>query len=78
MSSISKITLFGNLFLIIFPIIFAGVVTLSLCRENIKMSELIPSEDEDICPTTMVVNVSLAILLAALWNGNRIIKTGVI
>jgi hypothetical protein len=78
MSSISRITIVGNFFLIIFPIIFAGMVTQSLFIENIKMKEFIASEDEDICSTTMFLNVSLAIVLAALWNGNRIIKIGVI
>ena len=78
MSSPTIIKFVGNFFLIIFPIIFASMVTHSLLIENIKPKDFIDFEDEDICPTKMFVNVSVAIILAAIWNGNRIIKIGVI
>jgi hypothetical protein len=74
MSSL-KLTLLANVLLIIFPILFAITVCTSVYDENSKLT-LKYTDSEEGCKSNMIINMSIAIGLAALWNSKRIIKIG--
>jgi hypothetical protein len=82
MSAGIKYTLVANILLIIFPILFAITVCNSVYKENTKLTTQQIFENEnpqhEDCSGTMIINISFAILLAALWNGKRVIKIGTI
>jgi hypothetical protein len=82
MSASFKFTRIINILIIIFPILFALNIYTSLNKENtLNLSQTkytqSPSTEEE-CEGTMLVNISFAVILAALWNGKRVLKIGAI
>jgi hypothetical protein len=80
MSKSFNYTLIANIILIIFPILFAITVCNSVYKEE-KGFQAIYTEDavtDEGCDGVMLINISFAILLGAIWNGTKIIKIGAI
>jgi hypothetical protein len=75
MSASFKYTLIANFLLIIFPILFALTVFWSVFNEE-KILSTHDVEVDDDCAGSMIVNVSFAIFLGAIWNGKKILKVG--
>ena len=78
MSNITKFSRVANILLIIFPILFAINVCSSIQSEEIKVHNKVKEGEEDYCLGSIFLNLSFAVFLAALWNGKKIIKIGVI
>jgi hypothetical protein len=75
---------FARVLIIIFPILFAVNVlnTFNIEESEMQMKSMnvldtLKNGNEE-CSSTMVINASFAILLAALWNMKKIIKIGAI
>jgi archaellum component FlaF (FlaF/FlaG flagellin family) len=83
MSVTYKYSLISNIILILFTIVFAITVYSSIDQENTNLNQIQakyeePFTENDQCTSSTLINVSFAIVLAALWNGKRIIKIGTI
>jgi hypothetical protein len=78
MSNITKFSRIANILLIIFPIFFAINVCSSIQTEDIKVFDKVKENEEGYCFGSIFLNLSFAVLLAALWNGKKIIKVGVL
>ena len=82
-------TTLANVIVIAFSLFFAMNVFSSINKEenifkkiqtelNVKHLEHMDLPYEEECSTTMIINASFAVLLAALWNVKKIIKIGTI
>jgi hypothetical protein len=75
-----------NVFLVVFPLIFAINVYTSFTKEEniVKIFEeeinllTVDQIENTNCSSTIVFNVGFAVLLAALWNSTKVIKIGTI
>ncbi len=65
-----------NFLLILFPICFATNVCLSLMKENALVNGESIQVNENVCLDSICLNVGFAVILAAIWNGQKVIKTG--
>jgi hypothetical protein len=75
-SNLYKVT---SIILVVFSMSFVIMVYYSLKTEDIQQINIKNKEDTNIeCGDSLFFNLSFAIILAALWNGKKIIKIGVI
>jgi hypothetical protein len=76
MSKFYKVT---NALLLLFPIFFGVMVFYSITSEDNKMIIISNKKEREIeCSGSLFLNISFAVILAAAWNGKKIIKIGAI
>jgi hypothetical protein len=71
-----KCKIFTNFMLILFPLCFAVNVGYSLIQENAIINKSEQIEDETVCIDSIFLNMAFAVVLAAIWNGQKIMKIG--
>ncbi len=76
MSKIAKVV---NILIVMYCMLFVIVVSNHMHREGLRIIEVNQTIEYSVCNISPIVEISVAIILAALFNkGKRIIKTGVI
>jgi Ca2+/Na+ antiporter len=74
MSRIQKVT---NALLLLFPVFFAIMVYYSFKNEDSMQINYTKQEEKSVeCGDSLFMNISFAVILAAVWNGKKIIKVG--
>ncbi len=71
-----KYKIVTNFMLILFPLCFAVNVGYSFMQENAMMNKTDQIKIEGVCIDSIFLNIAFAVVLAAIWNGQKIMKVG--